>query len=247
MEQPKAFRLRLREAIRPHISVREILFLAVPAILVVLYVRSDAEAMIRMLEAAGVASVILAYLIWALIRMEPELEPARRRFLLSALSLAGVSLLGFGRLSAPKKEPATPEELTQTFIHGRVVRIGDVTGSKDVIKGKIFEECDIYGPAILVVGDDPNTLPSGLIENSFDAAGRSFEEIVIGIQYDADWPLGGIMLEDCQFKRCNFHLVGFAVPASKADQFRFDLACRGWEGINPSSPPIPCSPSAPTP
>jgi hypothetical protein len=42
-----------------------------------------------------------------------------------------------------------PYELESSFIKDRTIRIGDLTRGSNIIEGKEFENCSIYGPALV--------------------------------------------------------------------------------------------------
>lgn len=107
---------------------------------------------------------------------------------------------------------ATDEELKQTYIHNRSLYIFDLVRKNVTMKGKAFEDCQIYGPAIVApyYGEWP-----------FDDA-CTWEEashipsLLWGTTPELDRKyIGAIGLEDCSFRNCNFIRVGMLVSPDR--------------------------------
>ncbi len=86
----------------------------------------------------------------------------------------------------------------------------------------LFENCDIYGPAVFVLAE-------GSIEDTFHKC--EWEE-----EWKAFWPatkpgryVGAIALKNCTFRRCNFASVAFVV---KPDEYK--RVYRRFTGADPT-------------
>lgn len=124
-----------------------------------------------------------------------------------------------GNIIIPKKDQtiekeqpvfASPDKLTAEHIQGLTFRLADllVVGSS-TIKGRMFEDCDIYGPAVIFMVKNNAILfcrfpevPNA--ESLFITAPR------------LTWVAGIVGIEACIFRHCTFHNVGFiATPEDK--------------------------------
>jgi hypothetical protein len=102
------------------------------------------------------------------------------------------------------RRAATPEELQGAHISHRHFRIVDLAREEDLIRNRTFEDCTIYGPAVLF----PIGNFGGFLNCSFGV--QSAREL--------SWPLenterhyhGAIGLEGCVFRRCRFVRIGLA-------------------------------------
>lgn len=122
--------------------------------------------------------------------------------------LAGMHLFPSLPLAASATKPmATAAELAEPRIAGRTLRIYDVQRSNDVIvSDRVFEDCDILGPAIVGAIDEVTMLDEcewGV--PSLDA--RVYWKASPGQQL-----VGIIGLQRCVLRRCRFFNVGFCGP-----------------------------------
>lgn len=107
-------------------------------------------------------------------------------------------------------EPAllTAEEFSQPYLHGRYFRISELADSNHVIEGRTFEDCYIYGPAVLFAHDNVD-----LQHSSFEG---SKDEVFIPTIGGRTGPGSGvIVLKDCKFRRC--HFIGVSFVANPQD------------------------------
>ncbi|MDO8613729.1 MAG: hypothetical protein Q7R32_13060 [Dehalococcoidia bacterium] len=107
---------------------------------------------------------------------------------------------------------ATPEHLAPAYLRGLTIRIADMVREDLVIRDRTFEECEIFGPAVLI------PLGAGVLQEcSFEGDPASvFWEIPSGRVAIA----GAIGLQDCVFKRCKFRRIGLAGPPEAIEKFR---------------------------
>lgn len=102
------------------------------------------------------------------------------------------------------KQFATPDELTASHLKGLTIRIADLVREDIVIRNKVFEDCYIYGPAMLALIKD-----NIFVENQM---GGSLESIFVPTENPKI--IGAIALENCVFKKCHFRNTGIiGLPA----------------------------------
>ncbi len=128
--------------------------------------------------------------------------------------------IGKGAYLMPSLRYASPNDSERIPIHlagliqGREETFGNERALRDgrtlVIKESTFEDCDIYGPAVLV-------LAKGSVE-------ETFVNCEWGEGRQAFWAfskrgryVGVIAVENCTFKRCNFFGIGVVV---KPEEYR---------------------------
>jgi len=99
----------------------------------------------------------------------------------------------------------------EIHITQRSFRIVDLVGRDDLITGRTFEDCTIYGPAVLAPLDRMT-----FEHNTFEAdAGAIFWLI----PEERVHVMGAIGLTDCTFRRCVFRRIGIAGRQALIQQF----------------------------
>jgi hypothetical protein len=93
----------------------------------------------------------------------------------------------------------------------RSFRIVDLVGDDDLITEKTFEDCTIYGPAVLAPLDRMT-----FEHNSFEA---DPEALFWVIPEGRTRVVGAIGLIDCTFRRCIFRRIGIAGKQELIDRF----------------------------
>ena len=93
----------------------------------------------------------------------------------------------------------------------QTVRLSDLAVTSDVIEGVTFENCQIIGPAVIVLMGDGELRNSG-----FDGE----PEAVIWPLGDREQVVGAIALVNCTIVSCRFQRVGLAVPAAQMEAVR---------------------------
>ena len=91
----------------------------------------------------------------------------------------------------------------------RIVDILDV--GEDILTGRTFENCTIYGPAVLAPLNQV-----AFEHNTFEA---SQEALFWEIPEIRNQMLGAIGLTDCTFRRCIFRGIGIAGKRALIQQF----------------------------
>lgn len=96
---------------------------------------------------------------------------------------------------------ATPDELIASHLKDKTIRIADLAREDNIIRNRIFEDCYIYGPAIVVLQGETIMI----VNCSF---AESLDDIFLTITKDRRL-VGFIGCLDCKFIRCNFRGIGF--------------------------------------
>ena len=91
------------------------------------------------------------------------------------------------------------------------VRLADLInqGRPSTLQGYTFDDCDIYGPAVITL------VSGGGIENCQLGSGDVFIEVTVPRTL-----IGVIGLYNTLFRHCRFHRVGIAAPAELIETFR---------------------------
>jgi len=92
--------------------------------------------------------------------------------------------------------------MRDSVITDRSFRIVDFALDSDIIDGKTFEDCTIYGPAIIMPLESTT-----LAHNTFEADPETLFWIV---PEDKLRVIGAIGLVNCTFRRCVFRRIGVA-------------------------------------
>ncbi|MBI3750365.1 MAG: hypothetical protein HY263_01755 [Chloroflexi bacterium] len=103
---------------------------------------------------------------------------------------------------------------TQTYFKGLHFRITDLAVREPILRDKVFEDCAIFGPAVLVLS----------------------EHVALGVTVMAERPsdmlftlepgrkvMGPIIVENCVFRRCRFVNIGLMADAEGIKQLLGDF------------------------
>jgi len=166
----------------------------------------------------GSAAIILAaifpvYLFW------PELKRLRITYpknhqmdspgwlYIIGIGSLGLVLFAFANLYLSvhnRPSVLSADEWSQQFIHGKYFRIVDLVDANNVIEHRTFEDCYIYGPAVLY-----GTEHSTIINNHF-ASSPEHVFLVVAPQSLGGPQTGIIVLKDCQFRNCHIFNISIA-------------------------------------
>jgi hypothetical protein len=94
---------------------------------------------------------------------------------------------------------ATPDELIPSILQNKAFRLVDLTRESLVIQGRTFENCDIYGPAVV--------FQVNCHFEKVTMAAPSRESVAI--ETDNTIASGAIRLDTCVIKNCRFYRIGF--------------------------------------
>jgi len=95
---------------------------------------------------------------------------------------------------------ATPDALTPSILQNMNIRISDLTREEQIIRNRTFDNCHIYGPAIIIT------------DNCIITPKADFTEIDpngIFIETTNKIVSGAIKLDTCVIKNCTFHKISF--------------------------------------
>lgn len=102
-----------------------------------------------------------------------------------------------------------PDALARRRLEGQPIHIADLARNETRIRGWTFEDCTIYGPAILA------SLPGTIIHEP-TWMGEKVDDILYVADGDRRWE-GVIGLQDCTLRRCTFVRIGLLV---KPEEYR---------------------------
>jgi hypothetical protein len=102
----------------------------------------------------------------------------------------------------PKQVFATSEALMSPILQNMTIRICDLAREDFVIHNKTFENCHIYGPAIIAC--DNVIMTHTTITAAVPPDPNSFV-----IETTNQFCLGVIVFKDCTFKHCTLYKIGF--------------------------------------
>ena len=93
----------------------------------------------------------------------------------------------------------------------QTVRLSDLVALQDVIDGITFENCEIHGPAVVVLmGETKMT----------DCHWSGDADAIIWPSHGRTYVVGAIGLNDCTISGCEFYRVGILVPDDQMDAVR---------------------------
>jgi len=132
--------------------------------------------------------------------------------------------------NAPTKLSA--DEFAQPYIQGKYFRITELADSDNIIEGRTFEGCWIYGPAVLVIGPD-TSVSRNVFEGSADRVTMAVTQGLIGAA------TGIVELKDCKFGHCHFVNVTFAESEQFVKYFKENNTGAGTNHPNERAPGAP--------
>jgi len=119
-------------------------------------------------------------------------------------------VINIGNPSELKQQTVTAEP--SSYFQNQKILICELARDELTIRNKIFEDCELIGPAMILL-----TGSAGLMaHSSFEG---SFEKTVIVVQ-EGRFLVGAVAFEDCVFRRCKFLKVGIIAIASQEEMFR---------------------------
>jgi hypothetical protein len=120
-------------------------------------------------------------------------------YIFGVVALGMVGFAFFTTYRSVARQPAllTAVEFSEPYIHGKYFHIAELADSTNVIEGRTFEDCYIYGPVVLYGHDNLD-----LQNNVF--VGTKEQTFIPAIGGMAGAGTGIVMLKDCKFRRCHF-------------------------------------------
>ena len=138
-------------------------------------------------------------------KMKQVIRKAREHPAVICMSFLMLSVILASHSLYVNKEPnfATPDELTQSVLENRDIRIADLVRETARIRNKTFIDCHIYGPAVV----HPLAEPGATIIGNTIVVGPDPESgFIVTTNTNA---IGVIGLENCKLIRCTFHYISF--------------------------------------
>jgi hypothetical protein len=151
---------------------------------------------------AGLGAVLMTALIAALTAL-PEWLLVLLWISLFLIFVPLALLMGLATGNRLRRRHGDPEKVlpTATYFSHQRVYVSDVVRDIDppVLKDKVFEDCEIIGPAILA--------PEGSVISHC-----VFNGVLASMMYELPggrWLIGVIGVQDCIFRRCQFSQIGW--------------------------------------
>lgn len=129
--------------------------------------------------------------------------------LFMALVLVSVVLTSHSLYVARPSTFAAIPDLIPSVLQNKNVRLVDLAMQDPIVRNRTFEDCQIYGPAVLV--------PERCVfyQCHMDTAGDA------GFIKTTNERLWGVLrFEGCVFRRCSFYKIGFIGPPEAIDRLR---------------------------
>lgn len=119
--------------------------------------------------------------------------------------------------------PATPEQLRGTYVRGVSVRIADLLTPKSPasIQGKIFENCELRGPAVLYFASNVKMMGSNIVVEH-----GGLESVLWPLPINRDY-IGWIAVADTSILNCRLVGVAFAGSPERLQQIRSGVTGAG--------------------
>jgi hypothetical protein len=174
-----------------------------------------------------ILAVCAAAVIWTLWlfrrdigQLTTEVAPSERHQHPIWLMLPGLAVLCFAvypfvRLYeslAHQPVGLTANEFAQPYLRGYSFRIVDLAGTDGIIRNKVFEDCWIYGPAILYGSGDDVYLVQSLFNENTPGHKLTADDIFIETP-DNRVITSAVVLQHCTIRRC--HLINIQVIGTR--------------------------------
>jgi hypothetical protein len=96
----------------------------------------------------------------------------------------------------------------------RVIWLRDLVPDDGVLDGHTFVDCEVNGPAVLVLQGDHTVLGHN------DFGGPSLEAVLWEVAPDRPTVVGAVLALNCTFNDCRFRRIGFAGPPDFIQKMR---------------------------
>jgi hypothetical protein len=135
-------------------------------------------------------------------REDKETQIAALQAKLKAVTLApNIALPARGLQTETNRQSASPGDLLGKSIRGLTFRLTDLPLIQDTIRDRTFDECDIYGPAIIFI-----VSPAEFTKCHF----HGDPELMFWMPGPGQkGMLGAIAFQNCIFRRCRLIGIGF--------------------------------------
>jgi hypothetical protein len=190
--------------------------------------------------ASFAAIVFTALLFWPEIRslrvtynQQTRNESPIWLYLFACVSLVAVVLSGVKLYWSQKNRPQrmTASDFSSLYLQGKRLYLADLVGPDNMIEGRTFEDCWIYGPAVIVAATGTD-----LSENHFDADADT--TYITVAKATAGGNSGLILIRDCKFRHCTFFRVSIAGTAEMNAQWKAENYGTGTDHPHEIGPPL---------
>ncbi len=123
--------------------------------------------------------------------------------------------LQIGSADSTSRSSITAQERPKTYFHDQQLYTSELARNEDVLRDKIFERCEIIGPALIFFGGNTRVEGCGF-------AGK-IDEILFEVP-EGRRLVGGIAFVNCIFRRCEFKRIGVLVTPPQLETFKDDFA-----------------------
>jgi len=110
----------------------------------------------------------------------------------------------------PPQLSTTADLRNKTTFKNDIVKLADLVGVTPRVDHRVFEDCDIIGPAVIWM------IRTWLEDCTIRDDGQT---ILLPLENE-DRAAGAILVSDCRFLRCRFHDIGIAGSAADLRQYR---------------------------
>jgi len=135
-------------------------------------------------------------------KMKGKLSTIRHHKLniLLCFLLASAILTSYNLYENKKPNFATPDQLLTSTYSGMQIRVADLTRENLFIRGKVFENCDLYGPAVVYFDS------SNVVDISIDLSDAPIDDILIST---SNVGLSGVVgFQNCVLKNVRLIHIG---------------------------------------
>lgn len=146
-----------------------------------------------------------------------QAEPSSWLVYLFGIATVGVVLLGFWQAYlAYTSHPAvlTAVEFSQPYLEGRFLKIADLADDQNVIEGRTFINCHIFGPAVLYPS------PEGFGTIAYNKFITSSPQMTFQVMEFKGPGTGVIEIQNSTFTKCVFHNVTIVGTKETVDRLR---------------------------
>ncbi len=172
---------------------------------------ADVVALVSVGVAAVVAAIVGAYLTLSKAGLDWSILAAVGTLLIVA---AGIKYL-LSWLNS-RFDPVGEE----SYLREKRIRVADlVTASDPVVKGRTFDRCRLFGPAVIAM-TGAGIVDGGIFDGDLDS---TFISVPDGTRV-----IGVVVLDGCVLRNCRFHQVGIMGPAEQVAIWK-----KGFAGVKP--------------
>ena len=118
------------------------------------------------------------------------------------------------------------EELSaHTYLKNKAIKIIDLVDNKNMIQGRTFEGCRIFGPAVLFLSGKGIVYDCG-----FEGAP---EQVFWELAPEQKQIVGAVRVEDCTFRGCDFFAIGFVGLPERMKELRSTALAKATDSESP--------------